>query len=416
MRVAWLAGLMISAAALAGCDRGSPGATPTAGAAPTATRVRGNGGGDFVAFQGGGSFRGVVEADLAPPLKLRWKFKTPKRSSFEGGVAIVGESVYAADDDGFVHALGLADGKERWKFETKGSVQTAPLVLKGLVVIGDDMGVLYAIDAETGKARWTFGGDAPEDAKAAAIHTVTDENAPIHSSPNTDGERIYFGNHQGTFRCLSVDGKEIWKGNAGAQINGAAAVTGGKAYLGSCRGQLMAFTTKDGEVDGGADMLPGGSPAVDGDLVVVGTNNGRIVCMDLKSFDEKWTFEIEGGPVIYATPAVLGGAGGVVVVGSPDRVEHCLELATGKERWHFAARAEMDSPALIVRPPSGGNGGGAVAYVGGRDHHFYGLDVATGKKVYDFTADKPIIAPAAVGHGVIVFGDQGGGLYCLEGE
>ena len=54
--------------------------------------------------------------------------------------------------------------------------------------------------------------------------------------------------------------------------------------------------------------------------------------------------------------------------------------------------------------------------MGGRDHHFYGLDVATGKKVYDFTADKPIIAPAAVGHGVIVFGDQGGGLYCLEGE
>ena len=43
-------------------------------------------------------------------------------------------------------------------------------------------------------------------------------------------------------------------------------------------------------------------------------------------------------------------------------------------------------------------------------------DLKTGKPLWDFNAGKSITSSPAVAQGVVVFGDNGGTLYCLEPE
>jgi outer membrane protein assembly factor BamB len=57
---------------------------------------------------------------------------------------------------------------------------------------------------------------------------------------------------------------------------------------------------------------------------------------------------------------------------------------------------------------------GDRVYVGSKDKRLYVLDLNTGKKLSDFVAGRGITASPAIGEGVVVIGDTGGNLYCLE--
>ena len=61
------------------------------------------------------------------------------------------------------------------------------------------------------------------------------------------------------------------------------------------------------------------SPAVCGDKVVVGSDDGRLYLVSLATGKELWSYEI--GQPISSSPAV---AGGRVVVGSEDGGVYCF--------------------------------------------------------------------------------------------
>jgi outer membrane protein assembly factor BamB len=70
----------------------------------------------------------------------RWAYEA--KAPFFGGVAIAGETVYACDLNGVVHAIGLADGKGQWKLDvgrqTKaiGNIYASPVVDGGRLYVG----------------------------------------------------------------------------------------------------------------------------------------------------------------------------------------------------------------------------------------------------------------------------------------
>jgi outer membrane protein assembly factor BamB len=53
-------------------------------------------------------------------------------------------------------------------------------------------------------------------------------------------------------------------------------------------------------------------------------------------------------------------------------------------------------------------------YVGSKDRKLYVLDLKTGRNLGEFTAKRQIIAGPSIGRGVVVVGDTGGNVYCLE--
>ena len=60
---------------------------------------------------------------------LAWTFAAGK--PIKAAAAIAGGRVFVGDDDGIVHALDFATGKELWKFKTEASIEATPLVLHG---------------------------------------------------------------------------------------------------------------------------------------------------------------------------------------------------------------------------------------------------------------------------------------------
>src|SRR4051794_37120891 len=92
------------------------------------------------AFQGGGQLRGIAEPIAPPPYDVRWKVKLgdeDKRTSVDNNPTIAGDTAYVADSEGVLHALPLADGKERWAYKTDSGFATSPLVLGNRIYAGD---------------------------------------------------------------------------------------------------------------------------------------------------------------------------------------------------------------------------------------------------------------------------------------
>jgi len=112
--------------------------------------------------------------------------------------------------------------------------------------------------------------------------------------------------------------------------------------------------------------------------------------------------QIANKAMAYASPAV---GGNVVVIGARDRQVHAIDLATGKPLWTFKARLDVDSSPLI----SGGR-----VYVGSKDKTLYVLDLKRGDLLWEFKATRAIIASPAIADGVLVISDDAGNVYCLE--
>lgn len=342
-------------------------------------------------FQGGGALEGRSEAIHAPPYKVRWTYRTDEvdRAGVDSSPVIVGQTVYVADAKGNLHAIDLQSGKSRWVYKTGDSLATTPLVVDGRVFVGDMTGVFHAVSAEDGKKLWTV-----------------DTEATIHASANAAGSRIVFANDASDIFCLNAaDGKVLWKAKGGDRINSAPAIGGGLAYFTGCDAQLRAFDLETGQEKLAADMqaLSGGSPVLLKDRLIVATDQGRVLAVNLDGKKTLWTYDqVTEQAMVYATPAV---ADGIVVVGARDRQVHAIDLETGQRKWVYKTRGDVDAAAMI----SDGR-----VYVGSKDKKLYVLDLKTGRRLWEFAMGRSVEGGVAIGSGVIVAADSAGNVYCLE--
>src|SRR4051812_11030676 len=353
---------------------------------------------DWPAFHGGGPLTGVA-APLpgGAELKVRWTYDCSDdgKATVEGGAAIVRDTVYVGDTDSSLHAIDLATGKRKWTYKSQSGFVTTPLVQRDpqrnddVIYLGDDGGIFHAVAAKDGTKVWTF-----------------ETTSTIHASANAaDGGRIVFGNDAAEIYCLAAaDGKQLWKGAAGDRVNASPAIAGGVALISGCDAKLRGLGIADGAEQFAFDMgaISGASPAVIGDRLYLGTDQGHVLCLSLDGKTRHWQRDIPEGPMVFASAAV---ADGIVVVGARDRKVYAFRTADGAPAWEFRTKGDVDSSPVI----SGGR-----VYIGSKDKRLYVLDLKTGAKQFEFQAARGIVAPVAAGQGVIVVGDTAGKVYCLE--
>jgi len=361
-----------------------------------------------VGFRGAardGSFPGSL-----PPRRPRpdWKLETdgPINASpvFAEGLVVVGSG------DGFLYAADASSGARRWRFQTGGAVDGTAAYAAGRFFFESRDGNLYAVDARRGREVWklALGTELPH--KWGWDYFL--------STPAVSGSRLFVGSGAG--EVLAVDhatGRVVWRFQTQGRVRSSPAVAGGVVYVGSFDGHLYAldettgalrwkFATQGASIDSDAAGFDRrsvqSSPAVAGDLVVVGCRDGHLYGVDRATGKERWNFDHQTSWVV-GSPAI---AGDRAVVGSSDgRFVQAVELSTGKEIW----RTRTDSNALSSPAVAGG-----IAVLGDDSGAVLAFDAATGREIWRFRAGDAVHSSPLVVDGRVYVGSDDGILYALE--
>ena len=89
---------------------------------------------------------GILTALDTATQKPAWQFETG--NSLSGGVAVSRKDglVYFGSQDGYLYAVTLNNGKELWKYKTKGRIRSTPVINNDVIYVGSDDGGLHAVE------------------------------------------------------------------------------------------------------------------------------------------------------------------------------------------------------------------------------------------------------------------------------
>lgn len=394
LRQASVAAAGASAASLAGAGL-LPGVPQIASAAK---QVAETGPSAWPSFRNGNQLRGIAGSSLPDSLELLWK--VPVDDGVTATAAIVGDRVYAGTFGGELICFDRKTGERIWTYfsaEKKKpndfipGFQSSPTVTGDLVVIGDEDGIFHAVDRATGKQRWKY-----------------ETFAEIISSAVVVGERIVFGSYDSTLYCLNAaDGKELWKFETADRINGSPAVSGNITFVTGCDTHLRAINIDTGkeEFDMPLERFLIASPAVFDGMLYVGSHESEFLAIEIAKQEIVWLFKNEKSELpIHSSAAVTNE---VIVFGGQDKQLHCLDRKTGKEKWAFSTRGQINSSPVIVD--------GDRVYVGSNDGNLYEVGLTDGKQRWKEKLGRAVSASPAVGEGCLVIGAEGteGEIYCF---
>jgi len=310
--------------------------------------------------------------------KKKWSFKTAGERRFAGkhlhGSVPMAETmpdpfdfylssptvwngvVYFGSGDGNVYALDEASGTLKWKFQTGDVVHASPAIADGALFIGSWDSYFYALDAATGNEKWRFKtGEDPN------IHN----QVGIQSSAAVNDGVVYFGCRDSNLYALdAASGQKKWAfNNQGSWVIGSPAVKDGKVY----------FATSDTSTLYAVDANSGSavmslkynrwplfsSPAIAGNMLYMGSHEGKLIAIDLAAQKTAWTFQTDG--------SIQNGAAYTKQDGTPkyeaaftDDFYETMVIGVNKM---MTVGAVLSSPVVVDN----------VIYVGSADGNLYAL-------------------------------------------
>ena len=293
-----------------------------------------------------GSQKGELTALNLENGSVYWKFPTGSPIG-ESSPAYGSGAVYIGDLGGWLNAINASDGKKIWAFKTGGEIKSSPVIVGDRVLIGSYDEHLYCLSARDGSLLWKF-----------------KTNGPVHSTPSISGGMAFIAGCDEMFRAIRVaDGKEVFQVSSGAYTGASPALRDGSAFYGTFDNEVLsvnlaqkqiawryqhpdrkfpfyssAAVTNTRVVVGGRDKMVHGltlagkgvwtfatrarvesSPAIAGDRVFVGSNDGRFYVLALSNGAKLWEFN--AGAPLSASPAI---ANGRIVIGSQDGRLYCF--------------------------------------------------------------------------------------------
>jgi outer membrane protein assembly factor BamB len=342
-------------------------------------------------FRGNPTLTGISPTTINAQLKQQWAVSCGE--IIESSAALVDGTAYIGaglpNAKGAVLAIGMWDGKVRWRYASEDAVgDSSPTVGNGLVFVGDLGGTFHAINAANGQGVWRYKTDGE-----------------IKCSPVLVGDRVLIGSYDGSLYCFEArTGKTLWKYKTENYVHGTPCVVNGVAYFAGCDEIFHGIRVADGRE---ALNLPGvgntgASVAMVGDQVFFGNFSNEVLSYNLKTRRRVWRYlhPTRQFP-FYSSAAIIDNK---VILGGRDKVVHCLNAATGRELWGFRTQARVESSPAVA--------GGRV-YIGSNDGRLYVLDANTGAKLWEFNAGQAISASPALAGGRVIVGAQDGKLYCF---
>ncbi len=293
-----------------------------------------------------GSQKGELTALNLENGSVYWKFSTGSPIG-ESSPAYGGGVVYIGDLGGWLNAVSATEGKKLWAFKTNGEIKSSPVVVGDRVLIGSYDEHLYCLSARDGALVWR-----------------SKTNGPVHSTPSISGGMAFIAGCDELFRAIRIaNGAEVFNVSSGAYTGASPALRSGLAFYGTFDNEVLSVNLAQKQIAwryqhpqrkfpfyssaavsttrvvvGGRDKLVHGltlagkgvwtfatgarvesSPAIAGERVFVGSNDGRFYVLGLNDGAKLWEFN--AGAPLSASPAI---ANGRIVIGSQDGRLYCF--------------------------------------------------------------------------------------------
>jgi len=305
-------------------------------------------------FRGNLAHTGVYDGLGVPKLTgIKWKFHTD--GLIISSPAVVNESVFFGSTDGNLYAIDRGSGASKWKFATKARVVSSPAIAGDTLFIGGWDSYFYAIDAASGKEKWRFKtGEDPD------IHN----QVGIQSSAAVVDGAVYFGCRDSNFYALdAVTGRKRWSfSNKGSWVVASPAVLNGRVYFATSDSELLhALDTKSGrEIFSLKFHFPFfASPAIAGNTLYIGSHDGKLTAIDLKTQARSWEFQTDASRQKLAAFSKPDGSPNYEAV---FRSSFYDDLVAGVVRMQSVGTI-LSSPVIA----------GGVVYFGSNDGNLYAL-------------------------------------------
>ena len=220
---------------------------------------------------------------------------------------------------------------------------------------------------------------------------------------NDDSNDFTIQHHLGLFPPNYL--ARSWSFNAGSGVEGSVDVVHGMAYLADSGGVVDAINVQNGHEKWSTDVAGTAkidtTPAVVGDLVIVGSVNQHLYALNLSTGKVVWTTVLGGA--IESSPSA---AGSDIYVGDDSGDVYALTASTGKVAWRGKADGKVKgSPA--VDPTD------SLVIVGDGTGVVRAFAMTTGKPRWRFTAGGAITASITVTSGRVFVGSSNGYEYAL---
>jgi outer membrane protein assembly factor BamB/predicted phosphodiesterase len=143
------------------------------------------------------------------------------------------------------------------------------------------------------------------------------------------------------------------------------------------------------------------TPAVAGDKVYVGNQNGLMRCFSIKNGKELWSFKTGGA--IFSSPAI---AGETLVFGSGEGYVYAVDIKSTKLKWKYKANAAVLGSPII---------NGDTVFIGTSDDSFVALNSKDGKLTWKYDGlDGPVVSTPLLYEDKVIFGAWDRNLYALD--
>ncbi len=266
-----------------------------------------------------------------------WAFRTGGRIYADPTVAQDG-TVYVASHDGFLYAVA-PDGKEKWSFDAGGKIWATPAIGDdGTIYFGSDADKLFAVTPE-GRLKWSLSTEMPPEKKGEKVPESTWD---VDTSPllGADGT-IYFACHYYLY-AVRPSGELRWRFQAGTGrvkiFSSPAMGDDGTLYFGTQGNRFFAVggtgvarwnIVTEGDNDS--------TPAVNGDIVYFGSDDGKVRAANSATGELKWTADLKH-PI--RAPVSIGHDGTVyAAVYATEPFVVALSGDTGAELWRYKTDA-----------------------------------------------------------------------------
>ena len=305
----------------------------------------------------------ALDAATGAPL---WEYRT--ESWVESSPAVVDGSVYFGSQDGMLRALDAATGTLRWEFDAGFGVDSSPAVAAGIVYFGADHG-LFAVDAASGEPRWSL--ELPFRVGSPVVANGIVYVGSVQAFDARRGwRRLHFRAYGRIASSVAVADTTVYA----VTMAGRAVAIDGRARTAPLEHRIKQYTIqlwamglwpRPRQQSGTRWALrldQGGaytSPVVAHGTMYLAGERG-LVAVDLAAREPLWTFP--AGSAFRSSPAL---AGDTLYLGNNDGSVYAVDAGAGTERWRVRTGGRVTgSPAVVD----------GVLYVGSHDGNVYAIE------------------------------------------